>query len=334
MPKPIVAITHTPDRVGEHYPAADLDRLRAVADIRIVGDGKDRAALLAQLGDVDIITGSWGMPKLSSDLLEAAPRLRAVCYAAGTVKGFVTPESYARGVIITTAMHANAVPVAETTVALITLINKNWFVCLDRIRAGGLKDWWNKEPWFPGNFGATVGLVGLGAIGRIVAERLRTYDVQVLAYDPYAKPEVFASLGAIRVDSLVELARRSWILSVHAPNIPACEGMINAEVLAAMPDGATLINTARGKLVDEPALVAELSKGRIKAHLDVTWPEPPAADSPLLRLPNVWLTPHLAGSHSREIQRMGRLAVDECVRILAGQAPTYGVEESMLHTMA
>jgi len=333
MPKPIVAITHSAEQVAAHYRGDDLTRLRAVAEVRILGSN-DPARVIPQLAEVDIICGSWGMPTLSDELLAAAPRLRAVCYAAGTVKGFATPAAFARGVIITTAMHANAIPVAEVSVALVTLATKNWFLCQDRIRARGRAGFYDKaEPAHPGNFGTTVGVVGFGAIGQLVVESLRRLDLDIVVADPYAKPEAVAAAGATLLP-LLDVARRSRVLTLHAPDIPACEKMISAEVLAALPDGATFINTARGRLVDEAALLAELKAGRISAHLDVTWPEPPAENSELYRLPNCWLTPHRAGSSSHEIQRMGRYAIDECLAILGGREPRYRVLESMLATMA
>lgn len=331
---PIVAIAHTPDHAAKHFLSADLDRLRAVAEVRLIGSAKD-PDFLQRLGDVDILMSSWGMPKLSAQLLAAAPRLRAACYAAGSVKGFATPEAFARGVIITTAMYANAIPVAQVTTALVTLANKRWFQVQQRIRSGGRDAWYDPaEPAHLGSYRETVvGVVGFGAIGRLVVEHLRALDVTILVADPYAKADAVRALGGELVP-LLELARRSNVLTLHAPDIPQCEKMINAEVLRALPDGATFINTARGRLVDESALIAELRTGRISAHLDVTFPEPPAADSELYRLPNCWLTPHRAGSTGLEVQRMGHYAVEECLAILAGREPQYRVLESMLATMA
>lgn len=329
-----VAITHAESELGRFFHPVDLARLRVAAEVRVLGSNQP-SIVLPQLGDVDILLGSWGMPKLDATLLAAAPRLRAVCYAAGSVKGFVTPESYARGVLITTAMHANAVPVAQVTLALITLINKGWFRCLELARTEGLAGRKAaRDLPHPGNFRSTVvGIVGFGAIGRLVVAGCRELGVTVLVADPYADPERIRAAGAEPV-SLIDCARRSHVLSLHAPNIPACKHMINAEVLAALPDGATFVNTARGALVDEDALIAELRRGRITAHLDVTHPEPPPADSPFWQLPNCYITPHRAGSTSGEVQRMGELAIDECLAVITDQPPRFPVLESMLATMA
>lgn len=322
----VVAIPHAADVVARHFAADDLARLRAVAELRIIGSST-RDVVLPQLGGVDILLASWGMPRLDAELLAAAPRLLAACYAAGSVKCFVTPESYERGIVVTTAMHANAVPVAEVTTALITLANKGWFQAQFEMKGGQGR----QDLPHDGNFGTAVGLVGFGAIGRLVAEKLDAMDLRVLVHDPYASelPDWVEPVA-----DLITLARRSRVVSLHAPDIPATHGMCGRAFFAALPDGATFINTARGRLVDEAALIKELQTGRISAHLDVTHPEPPPLDSPLYRLPNVWLTPHLAGSTSGEIRRMGRFAIEECLALIAGREVRYPVHSRMLALMA
>lgn len=329
----IVAITHAEAELPRFFLPEDLARLRAVAEVRVLGGNqRQRAAMLPLLADVEVLLGAWGMLKADAELLAVAPKLRAICYAAGSVKGFVTPESYARQVLITTAMHANAVPVAEVTLALITLANKNWFTAQAKVRATQGRQHGNGPHDVPhvGNFGTTVGLIGCGAIARLVIDKLKSMDVTVLVHDPHVKNPP----AGVELTSLLDLARRSDVVSLHAPDIPATAGMCNAEFFAAMRDGATFINTARGRLVDEAALIAVLESGKISAHLDVTFPEPPVEGSPFYRLPNVWLTPHLAGSSSGEIRRMGRLAIEECLAFINGNPPTYAVTEAMLATMA
>ncbi len=325
-----VAITHPCAEHPRFFTDEDLARLRAAASVKVLGD-LDAAGKAAVLAETDILLGSWGMPKLVPDFLAKAPKLRAVCYAAGSIKGFVTPESYARGVLITTAMHANAVPVAEVTVALITLANKSWFQALAAMR-GQRK--FVHAPAHPGNYRTRVGLIGFGAICRLVAERLRGMDLQVDVYDPFTTDEALAAFGCRRQSDLLQLARDCQVISLHAPNIPQTRHMLAAPFFRAMRDGACFINTARGALVDEAALIAELQSGRLTAHLDVTDPEPPVADSPFWSLPNVYLTPHLAGSSSGEVRRMGQLAIEECLRVIRGEPPRFPVSEAMLATMA
>jgi len=332
--RPVVAINHSEKELPTFYAQEDLDRLSEAAEVRVLGDRGEPIG--DRLADVDVLVGAWGMRKLDPALLEAAPELRAVCYSAGSVKKFVTDEAYARGMVITSAWVANAVPVAEVTQALIVLALKDWFGCQDAIRQARGPEGFQQARARPhvGNYGGRVGLVGFGAIGRDVARRLQAFDHRVRVYDPHVDPAEFAEYDVEGENDLVTLASESDVLSLHAPNIPATEGMMNAEVFRAMPDGATFINTARGKLVVEDDLVAELETGRIQAMLDVTFPEPPEAGHPFYTLPNCWLTPHRAGSTANEIRRMGRYAIDDCLAILAGQPPRHPVTQDMLATMA
>ena len=330
MAKPIVAINHPEENISRFYGDDDLERLQQVADIRIIGDRNTPAD--DKLADVTVLMGAWGMRKLDAELLAGAPKLQAVCYSAGSIRGFITDEAWERGLIITSAWRANAIPVAEVTHALVTLAAKNWFGAMEGMRVGHSDP--RVKAAHTGNWASIVGLVGFGAIGRLVADRLRSLECTVLVYDPYVDEALLSELGATRVESLEELAARCEILSIHAPNIPATQGMISAEVIAAMPDGATLINTARPSLIDQEALQRELEAGRIKAMLDVTTPEPLPDDHVLRKLPNCWVTPHRAGSTGREVQRMGRYAIDDCLRILSGEEPLHRVLPEMMATMA
>jgi len=327
---PLVAITHPTADHHRFFTDEDLARLRGAAEVAVLGD-LDPAARAAALARSDYLLGSWGMPKLDAAFLAAAPRLRAVCYAAGSVKYFATPESYARNVTITTAMFANAIPVAEVTVALITLANKHWFQAQAELRQTRR---WERKAAHPGNYRTRVGLIGFGAIGRLVATRLRGMDLLIDVFDPYARDADLAAHGCRRQPDLLQLARDCDTVSLHAPNIPQTRHMLAAPFFQAMRDGACFINTARGALVHEPSLISELQSGRITAHLDVTDPEPPAQDSPFWSLPNCYLTPHLAGSTCGEVRRMGSMAIDECLRLIAGQPVQYAVAESQLATMA
>ncbi|MGB8939446.1 MAG: NAD(P)-dependent oxidoreductase, partial [Streptomyces sp.] len=170
----------------------------------------------------------------------------------------------------------------------------------------------------------TIGIIGASRIGRGVIAALRASDVgwRVLLTDPYVTAEEAAGLGVELVD-LSELCRRSSIVSVHAPQLPETRGMVSEEMLKLIPDGGTVINTARGSLVDTEALARECGAGRLDAFLDVTDPEPLPAGHPLLVLPNVLVTPHVAGAQGSEVRRLGEFAVGEVERVLAG-APLRG----------
>ncbi|MEU4746972.1 hydroxyacid dehydrogenase, partial [Actinosynnema sp. NPDC023658] len=233
----------------------------------------------------------------------------------------VDPAVFARGVAGSSAAQANAVPVAEYTVAVIVLAAKRaltrarWYA-QDRV-AG---DWHSGAG--TGLYGRTIGVVGASRTGRLVLDRLRAFDVRLLLTDPYVTPEQADALGAELV-SPDDLCRRSDVVTVHAPALPETRHLLDARRLALLPDGATVVNTARGSLVDTAALTDHCATGRLDAVLDVTEPEPLPPDHPLLHLPNVLVTPHLAGSQGRELRRLGEFAVAEVTRFVRGE-PLHG----------
>lgn len=288
-------------------------------------------ALLAQ---TDVLVTGWGCPMITPEVLHAAPRLKLVAHAAGTVKFTVDPAVYAAGIRVTHAAEANAVPVAEFTLAAILFANKRVFEARElyrqdpsRASCRGLMD----QPI--GNFRRTVGLVGASRIGRKVAEMLQGFDLSVLLYDPFVQPgDPVASLADL-VD-LDTLMARSDVVSLHAPSLPSTRHMIGARQLRLMRDGASFINTARGALVDEAALVAEFETGRIQGIIDVTDPEIPAAESRLFSLPNVFLTPHIAGAVGKERLRLGLMAVAEVERFARNEPMLYEIAPELLERLA
>ena len=173
-------------------------------------------------------------------------------------------------------------------------------------------------------------------IGRLVAERLKTHDLEVLAYDPFVNQEKANALClGVRMVSLEELFATCEVVSLHAPNLPETRGMISTTLLASMKFGATFVNTARGAIVDEVGLVETLqSRPDLCAVLDVTYPEPPVEGSPLYTMPNVVLTPHIAGSLGDECYRMGQFAIEECRRFLAGRELLWSVSQKMAEVLA
>jgi phosphoglycerate dehydrogenase-like enzyme len=296
----------------------DDERQRLAEMLEI--DMTDAATSLAGIpapSEVELLITGWGVPVIDRDGLDAFPALRAIVHWGGGI-GFLDEAASARGIRISSARAANAVPVAEFTQAMITLAAKDAFWLSRQYCAE--QRFIDREATAPraGLFRTTVGIVGASTIGTMVIEKLRASDVEVLLYDPYATPETAQRLGAELIDDLEELARRSRILSVHAPETPRTAGMISRAVLAALPDGATLVNTARGALVDQDALVDELQRGRLRAVLDVTEPDVLEAGHPLYALPNVFLTPHLAGSMGVELRRLGESALAEVERFVAG----------------
>ncbi|MET9553298.1 hydroxyacid dehydrogenase [Streptomyces sp. NPDC006645] len=282
----------------------------------LTGPGLD-PAVAAALADAELLITCWGAPPLTAEVLDAAPKLRAVVHAAGSVKHHITDACWERGISVASAAGANAVPVAEYTLAAILFAGKRVLRSAQRYQEVRARHDWHQELGRAGNYRRVVGIVGASRIGRRVIELLRPFDLDVLLYDPYVDAAQARALGVEPVP-LDELCERAQVVSVHAPQVPATHHMIGADQLAAMPDGATLINTARGSLVDEAALLPHLVAGRLDAVLDVTDPELPPPDSPLYDLPNVLLTPHVAGSLGVEIHRMADHALDEVERYAKG----------------
>ncbi|WP_406453794.1 hydroxyacid dehydrogenase [Streptomyces sp. NBC_00876] len=280
----------------------------------------------AALVEAEVLFTCWGATPLTAAVLDTAPRLRAVVHAAGSVKHHITDACWERGIAVTSSAGANALPVAEFTLAAILFAGKRVLHSADRYRTLRTGHNWLAELDGCGNYRRTVGIVGASRIGRRVIELLRPFDLDVLLYDPYSDEEDAARLG-VRLTTLDDLCARSSVVSVHAPQLPETHHLIGAAQLSAMPAGATLINTARGSLVDEGALLPELTSGRLHAVLDVTDPDLPPASSPLYDLPNVLLTPHVAGSLGNELHRMADQALDELERFAAGRPfadPVYG----------
>lgn len=318
-PKPPVLLVYAEALNRELVTPEHRARLRGLCEVPVVEPvaGLDDPRAATQLERVELLLTGWGCPTLDGAALDRMPRLRAAFHAAGTVKNHVTPACFERGIRITSAAFANAIPVAEFTVAAIVLANKRAFRAQRRYRELKAFRLWSRE--FPGigNHGKVVGLVGASRIGRMVIERLRGFDLCVLVHDPHLTREDADALGVARCE-LDELLERSDVVSLHAPSLPDTRHMIDGKGLALLRDGAVLVNTARGALVDHEALVAELSSGRIDAVIDTTEPELLPVDSPLYDLDNVFLTPHIAGSQGTETRRMMDLALDELERFVHG----------------
>ncbi len=268
------------------------------------------------LADVEAIFSGWGMATLDEAFLAAAPHLEIVFYGAGSIRGFATDAAWDRGIVITSAWAANAVPVSEYALAQILFSLKLGWHHVMTIKREAC---WARLGPIPGTFDSTVGIISLGMIGRMVVERLKTFDVRVLAYDPFVSEAEAARLSVTLV-GLDELFQRADVVSLHTPKLPETLGMITGAHLASMRENATFINTARGAIVREDEMIAVLqARPDLVAVLDVTDPEPPVPESPLYTLPNVILTPHIAGSMDSECRRMGQTMVEECRRYLAGE---------------
>jgi phosphoglycerate dehydrogenase-like enzyme len=315
---------------------AALERLAQTCDILTPTPLEDLSspAARATLNETEVLVTGWGSPFISREVVSAAPNLKLIAHAAGTVKYHLDPVVFEAGIAVTNAVAANALPVAEFTLAMIILANKQVFRFRDLYRADPDRSSSHALMDTPiGNYNRTIGIVGASHIGRRVIELLASFDYTVLFYDPHvsAGDEITRRAELVPLDQLLA---RSDIVSLHAPSLPSTRHMIGARELRLMQDGATLLNTARGALIDEAALLADLETGRISAIIDVTDPEIPPPDSAFFRLPNVFLTPHIAGAVGSERSRLGDLVVDEIERFVAGRPLQHQVQAALLRQLA
>lgn len=296
-----------------------------------VRSGKDIRHALSDLAEVELMFSGWGAPHLDEMLLDAAPNLRMVFYGAGSVRQLMTEAAWQRGVRISSAYGMNAIPVAEFSVSQIVFCLKlGW----QHVMATRLENRWERLPDMPGAYGSTVGIVALGQVGTRVCRMLQDYQLQVLAYDPYATFDQAQELG-IELVALDDIFVNSDVVSLHVPEFPATHHMITGKHIASMKHRASLINTARGAIVDEPAMIEVLKqRADLVAVLDVTDPEPPQANSALWKLPNVVLLPHIAGSMDHECWRMGGCMVAELHRYLAGDPLEWEITADLFGRLA
>ncbi len=284
--------------------------------------------------EVEFIFSTWSMPVFSEEEIAVCfPALRAVFYGAGSVQKFALPF-LKRGISVFSAWAANAVPVAEYTAAQIVLACKGFFLTCRLTGAHRRLEAKEILKKYPGSFGCKIGLIGVGMIGSMVAERLKDYKYEVLAFDPFCSEEKAKRLG-VKLCSLETIFSECQVISNHLANNPQTVGMLNGKLFALMKDSATFINTGRGAQVVEAELAEELSKKPCAtAVLDVTYPEPIQEGNALWEMENVFLTPHIAGSLGDECHRMAEYMLEEFRAFQSGKETRYSVSEAMLATMA
>lgn len=322
-----------PFRLEQVYGGAEqsflTEQLHFVAPPQTVASLPD---LGPALREVEVIVTTWGMPVMDEAFLRLLPELKVVFYAAGSVRSFVTEDSWNRGVRVVSASAANAVPAAEFAFAQIVLCLKHAWPL-----AGGVR----RERGFtrnfqlvPGTYRSTVGLLALGRIGRLVLERLRSLDVAVLAYDPMVTPETARRLG-VQLCSLDEIFSRADVISCHVPLLPETRHLVRDGHFRAMRPGTSFINTARGSVVHEEEMLAVLrERPDLTAVLDVAEQEPPPSGSSIYDLPNVVLTPHIAGCIGRECARLGASVAADVARYARGEPIANEVTQALAETLA
>jgi phosphoglycerate dehydrogenase-like enzyme len=320
------------ETIDEVYGVARLKQLRQLTELYPAQiTSRNIEEHLGELHDLEVIFSTWGMFQLSPKQLDQLPHLRAVFYAAGSIKHFAVPL-LERGVLVVSAAPANAVPVAEFTLGQILLANKGYFRNVEEYRkaaeySGAFRG--------RGNYGATVSILGAGQIGRHVIELLRPFQLRVLVFDPFLTHKGAESLGVKKVETLEEAFAQGDIVSNHLADVPTTSGLLNGVLFASMRENATFINTGRGRTVNHAEMIEVLpARPDLMALLDVTEPEPVPLCHPLRALPNVHVSGHIAGSIGDEVGRMADLVLEEFEAWRSGAPLKYAVTKEMLDTMA
>ncbi|HET8630716.1 MAG TPA: hydroxyacid dehydrogenase [Thermomicrobiales bacterium] len=335
MSPPRVYLAIGPDLVGELALDEELPRLAGVAEVeRWPGPGAPTPeAVAAALRAAPVVVTGWDTPPLAplADWTPDGLAVRLVAHTAGTVRRLLPVAALERGLRVTHANESLAEAVAEFTVGAIIMARRRAFHSFARYREG--------RPRLPlagmrELGGSTVGVIGAGSIGRRVLRLLAPFGVTLLLHDPYCPPATAAEYAAELV-ALPDLLRRSDVVTLHAPVTDETRGMLGAAEFAAMKDGALFVNTARGRLLDADALLAELRTGRIAALLDVTDPtEPLPPDSPFFALENCVVLPHMAALTVEARRRQSRITVDEILRFLRGEPLRHEITRARWETMA
>lgn len=293
------------------------------------GRDYDPAALAGLVGDAEVILTSWGSPHLTEEIVRLAKNLKYVAHAAGTVKFLVPEMIFDRGVRVFSAAQRIAWSVAEYCLAVL-LSSLRRVKEFDReTRAGN----WKQSGMVGLELaGKRVGIVSASSTARAFLELLRPFHCEILIYDPFLTEERAAQLGG-RTATLDEVMQCE-VVSVHAPKLPETEGMITRRHFSLIPDGATFVNSSRGSVLDEAALVDELRSGRIRAALDVYASEPVPKEHPLAGLDNVLITPHVAGHAEEGHRALMEAVVTDIVSAESGRTTRYEVTKAVWKTIA
>lgn len=330
-----IFLSERKNEISRVYAPEVIERICAKAQ----GENKqyckaDILASFAAFKDVKYIFSTWGMPSFSEqEIKDLFPSLQCVFYVAGSVQSFAG-EFLNCGVKVFSAWQANAVPVAEYVVAQIILANKGFFASCRMMSQGDYENAKALRKRYPGNFDTPVGIIGTGAVGRLVCKMLKPYRLQVLASSIELTDELAQELG-VKISDIDTIFRTCQVVSNHVANNPKTVGMFKKQHFESMVPYGVFLNTGRGAQVVESDLAQVLkTRADLTAVLDVTCPEPPATDSPLYTLPNCLLTPHIAGSNGMEVRRMAEWMEQEFCKYLNGEPCDFSVTLQMLENMA
>jgi D-3-phosphoglycerate dehydrogenase / 2-oxoglutarate reductase len=299
--------------VAEKIAPAGVDMLRERFDVD-VAEGWNADELAERIGDYDGIL-IRSATKLTAELIGRATRLKVIGRAGVGVDNVDVEAATKRGIIVANAPQSNVITAAEHTVALLLALARNVPQAHSALTAGS----WERSKWGGVEvYEKTLGLLGFGRIGQLVAQRAQGFGMHVTAYDPYVSSNRFRELGVEQAETADELYAQADFISIHLPKTPETQGWLNREALARCRDGVRIVNCARGELVDDDALKAALDSGKVAgAALDVFAREP-VTDHPLFGYPNVVVTPHLAASTTEAQDRAGIQTAEQVVAALTG----------------
>ena len=329
-----------------HLTPDNLDRLRRFADLEWLESsvaGFDwvsvpeapevTARIAARAGEADAILVCHGAPRIGPQVIDAAPRLKLIGELTGDrfAARVDVDAATARGIRVVDTTNGSSYPVAEWALGMMLIALRNAGESFRRLIAGEVY----RRPTSDLGYrrgeltGKRVGLLGCGIIGRRLLELLRPFACDVAVYDPYLPKEI-ADVCGFRLTGLDAVLARSEVLVCLVPLTPRTRGMLGARELALVPPGAALVNVSRGAVIDSDALVARLQRGDVTAALDVFDPEPIPAGHPIRSLPNVFLTPHIAGVSAANGPRCFRLMLDELERFFGGDETLYDLTPRVL----
>lgn len=333
-PKLLLAVD--PDMRKTIFSSGDMKRMQKLAEVLNCDPERkaDKAFLLEKIPDVEVVVTSWGTAPLDSEVMSAAENLRVLIHAAGSVRPVVSSELWKRKIRVSSCAQAISYGVAEFCLGLILSCTKRvpWF-------GNSVKEglWMESSKAFGGAFEIyqqNIGIIGAGHIGRYLVQLLKNFTCNLFVYDPYLEEEEARRLGVEKLESLEEMFKRCRVVSLNAPTNEGTRHMLRGSHFALLPQGALFINTAGSSQIHEEEFLEELRKGRFVACIDRCEVEPVQLDHPFRRLPNVLLTPHIAGVMAENRLRIGTFAVNELESYVTHDVLHYGVDREALARMA
>lgn len=335
-PKPRVLLALQSNLYRTMFSPADVARL---AELAVIINPEPEAVvttdfLSRNIGDAQFAITSWESPRFDEHVVHRARALHTVCHAGGSVRAIVSDAFWQNQLRITSAAAAISYGVAEYCLGLILIASKRAFWLGIETRHGHWKDAGTLFGGWHEIYQQKIGIIGAGFVGRQLVALLRNFTCNVLMYDPYLSEEASRELGVTKVNTLEQLFEECRVVSLNAPSTPETQGMLRGSHFARLREGGLFINTARSALVNEAEFLEELRTGRFVACIDVTNQEPPALDHPFRSLPNVWLTPHVAGAVAENQLRIGTMVVDEFERYTRGEPYRFEITAEQLKNMA